>query len=239
MDAHSKTSVSIFRSLFLIALFSAVAFLLLKASVPSTNAVTQERMFENAIPTNAPIKIQIKKEKEKSFKDLKNGKWAREFELEVINISDKPIYFLYLTLITDVKFSDGPLMFALVYGRPALGDIINKAEPNDIPIKPGETYVFTIHAGQELAWENDVKTKSHPDASRIKAKIEEVSFGDGTGYFLNAPYPKPDKRRSSLEDQMQPSNKAGPETVKSLPRGRRTQLAWRCLSPLPLGEKRE
>jgi hypothetical protein len=45
----------------------------------------------------------LKKEKEESFKDLKNEKWLREFELEVTNTGDKPIYFLYIMLGTNVK----------------------------------------------------------------------------------------------------------------------------------------
>ena len=184
---------------FLLLVFGLVAILLIKGSLTEGIARTQgERVFENAIPKNAPIKIQIKKENEKSFKDLKNEKWVREFELEVTNIGDKPIFFIYLTLITDVKLSDGPLMFTLVYGRPDLGDIITKAAPNDVPIKPGETYVFKIHAGQALAWEHGVNEKKRPDASRIKAKIEELSFGDGTGYFLKS-YPRSDSHQSQFD----------------------------------------
>ena len=44
----------------------------------STSAAFQERDFENKIPSHIPIKIKIKKEKERSFKDLRNEKWLRE-----------------------------------------------------------------------------------------------------------------------------------------------------------------
>ncbi|HET8669511.1 MAG TPA: hypothetical protein VFM05_02460 [Candidatus Saccharimonadales bacterium] len=64
----------------------------------------QERVFENKIPTHIPIKIKIKKEKEKSFKDPKNEKWLREFALELTNTGDKLIYFLYITMDTEAKF---------------------------------------------------------------------------------------------------------------------------------------
>ena len=196
MNVNSKTFSIISRIALLIVLCSAAGFLLLKASSSPTIAGTQERVFENAIPLNAPIKIKIKKEKEQSFKDLKNDKWVREFELEVTNTSDKPIYFIYLNLVTDVKLSGGPLMFALVYGRAELGNIINKAGPSDTPIKPGDTYVFRVHPGQIPAWEEAVMDKSHPEATHIKAKVEVVSFGDGTGYFVNKPYPRADQRQS-------------------------------------------
>jgi hypothetical protein len=35
-------------------------------------------VFENSIPENAPIRIKIKKEKEKSFKDVKDENWVRK-----------------------------------------------------------------------------------------------------------------------------------------------------------------
>jgi hypothetical protein len=170
-------------------------------------------VFENAIPENAPIRIKIKQEKEKSFKDLKDENWVREFELEVKNTGDKPIYFIFIDLITDVTVGGDRLVFSLVYGRAELGDIITKAGPDDPSIKPGETYVFKIHPGQVQGWEKSVHDKSQPDASRINAKIEMLSYGDGTGYFVDRPYPPANKRRSALNDQTQPTNKGGPQTA--------------------------
>ncbi len=86
------------------ALVLAVAGVLIIASrLTPSSAALQERNFENKIPAHIPIKIKIKKEKEKSFKDLTNEKWLREFELELTNTGDKPIYFLYITMDTHVK----------------------------------------------------------------------------------------------------------------------------------------
>ncbi len=210
MASSTKTSIVFAKTLLLLFVVIMVAIFLMKPTLTSSIARAQEqRVFENAIPKNAPIQIKIKKEKEKSFKDLKNEKWVREFELEVINTGDKPIFFLYLNLITDVKLAGGPLMFALVYGRSELGNIVSKAQPDDVPIKPGETYVFKIHPGQVPAWEQSVSEKSHPEASRIKAKIEMLSFGDGTGYFINKPYPRADKRQSRLTISCSHQTKVG------------------------------
>ena len=191
MEPSSKTAAVIAKVILLLFVLMMVAIFLMKPSLPSSvsRAAQGERVFENAIPENAPIRIKIKKEKEKSFKDLKDETWVREFELELTNIGDKPIFFVYIHLISNVKIGNSPLMFALVYGRAELGDIITKAGPNDESIKPGETYVFKIHPGQVPAWEMSLRDKSHPDATRIKAKIEMLSFGDGTGYFINKSYP--------------------------------------------------
>ena len=82
---------------------SVVGFLVTASRLTTSNAAFQERIFENKIPAHIPIKIKVRKEKEESFKDLKNEKWLRQFELEVTNTGDKPIYFLYIMLGTNVK----------------------------------------------------------------------------------------------------------------------------------------
>src|SRR5829696_571795 len=70
-----------------------------KKTLPQEN----ERQLEDLIPKHVPIKIKIKKEKEAGFKDLKNEKWAREFELDVTNTGTKPIYSLYFHVMTDIR----------------------------------------------------------------------------------------------------------------------------------------
>src|SRR6185369_16993280 len=167
MAAQPKSSPVIAKTVLLLFVVMIVATFMMKPPLTSSSTGQTERVFENAIPENAPIRIKIKKEKEKSFKELKDEKWVREFELELTNIGDKPIFFVYINLITDVKIGDSPLIFALVYGRAELGDIITKAGPDDESIKPGETYVFKIHPGQIQAWEKSVREKTQPDALRI------------------------------------------------------------------------
>jgi len=171
-------------------LFFAGLFLI-KAPVALTVARMQERVLQNDIKANVPIKVNIKKEKEKSFKNLNNGKWIGEFELELTNTGDKPIYFVYITLVSDVKYGGTPLVFPVMYGRDELGDIITRAEDKDAAIKPGETYVFTIHPSQIEAWENEVAKGTWPDATKLTIALQALSFGDGTGYFANTLYPPP------------------------------------------------
>ena len=83
--------------------------LLLKGlSTPSVAQSSEERELEDRIPKHLPIKVKIKKEKEKAFKDLKNEKWIRDFELEVTNTGDKPIYFLdFILSLPEITAPDG------------------------------------------------------------------------------------------------------------------------------------
>lgn len=149
-----------------------------------SNAQSDERVLENTIPQHLPIKVKIKKDKEQSFKDMKNEKWVREFELEVKNTGDRPIYFLYLFLtFPEINLHEGTtLVYPLVYGRSEIGDIKTLATEEDIPIDPGETYVFKIHPSQVLAWEKNVKEKGRPQPHKAILSFQILSFGDGTGY---------------------------------------------------------
>ena len=143
----------------------------------------EERQLEDLIPKHVPIKIKIKKEKEAGFKDLKNERWAREFELEITNTGTKPIYALDFHVRTDVQAASGSrVMFPLYYGRDDLGDITTKAEPTDVPIKPGESVSLSIHPSILNAWDYYRKKENRPLPKRLEVKIQFLSFGDGTGY---------------------------------------------------------
>src|SRR4051794_7386262 len=80
-------------------------------SQPSPN----ERQFENLNAKHVPLEIKITKEKEKSWKDLKNQNWARDFELEVTNTGDKPIYSFYLLMFFDVPNDLGDRLIAPIH----------------------------------------------------------------------------------------------------------------------------
>ena len=166
-----------------------VGILMTASLLTSSSAAFQERIFENKIPAHIPIKIKIKKEKEQSFKDLKNEKWLREFELELTNTGDRPIYYLDITMDTEVKYEgSGPeIVFPLRYGRAELGDIVTKATSDDVPIKRGETII--LQAQSVEAWETGVRENRWPEATKFKAEIQILSFGDGTGYFGTELYP--------------------------------------------------
>lgn len=185
---------------------SLVGVLLIGSRLTSSSAAFQERAFENKIPPHIPIKVKIKKEKEESFKDLKNEKWLREFELEVTNTGDRPIYYLEIVMDTGVKFDgSGPeIVFPLRYGRAELGDIVTKATSDDVPIKPGET--ITLTTGQATAWEKGINEKRWPEATKFKAEIQVLSFGDGTGYWGNELYPPAGRPKAAAKTDDQPQS---------------------------------
>lgn len=224
---------------------SVVGVLMMGPRLTRSNAALQERSIETSnIREHLPIRVKIKKEKEPSFKDLNNHKWVRDFELEVTNTGDKPIYYLYIEAITDVRLGGTPLTFALQYGRRELGDLVTKALPDDVPIMPKESYVLKFHPGQIPAWEKSVAEGKHPDATRLEILPQLLSFGDGTGYFVNTPYP-PKKQIEDVVKTEQPSdsNTIGPSTSPPTVQDQRffsnpkpaMFLPVNFLSPQPLG----
>lgn len=157
------------------------------------------RLFENRIPEHLPIKVKIKLEKEKQFRDLNNDNWARDLELEVKNIGNKPIYFLrFLLEVPEAKIADSHQVFVIGYGRLALADLNNRPTTEDVPIEPGETKVLTIEDVGVRGWDQARDHRLVPRIHGVRVTIEDLNFGDGTGFFgkTGAPRPKPDSEPS-------------------------------------------
>lgn len=187
MDTSAGIYTVLAKTLAALIVVSVIGVLIIASRPTLSSAAWQERILESSVKQDVPIKIKIKKDKEELFKDLKNKKWVRDFELEVTNTSDKPIYYISIDLVTDVKTQGTPLIFSLQYGRLELADLSTKARPDDVPIKPKETYVFKLHQGQIPAWEKSVSEGRHADATKLLLALQEISFGDGTGYLGNTP----------------------------------------------------
>src|SRR5215213_2419906 len=187
-----------------VSLFCLAAVFLVKfALVPSVAQSTEERELEDRIPKHLPIKVKIKKEKEKAFKDLKNEKWLWNFELEITNTGDKPIYFLSLSIyMPEITMPDGNNVGLVVhYGRDQLIDIETKAGPDDIPLKPGETYTHKFSDLEVESWYAFKQREDKPHPKRLIMRFQALSFGDGTGFVRSdgISIPRPPDTESSLE----------------------------------------
>jgi hypothetical protein len=212
-DGQAKATLCCFR----FALFAvAVALLFEGASNPATAQTSQssampqeERQLEDLTPTHIPIKVKIKAETEKSFKNLNNGHWLRDLEIEVKNTGTKPIYFLVLALdLPETKGPDGSLMgWDLHYGRSDLISITAELKPDDIPIRPGEMHVFTIAERFVSAFEEIMRENGLAQPKRVRAIFQFINFGDGTG-FSGTGNPLPHPPRSSAESEKRQSERS-------------------------------
>ena len=187
MPDKPNASTLVAKLVLLLFLASLASIYLINGSLAPSNAQSTERELTDEIPKHLPIKVKIKKEKEHAIKDLKNEKWVRDFQLEVTNTGNKPIYFLSLLIdLPGVTAPDGiGMAFSLHYGRSQLASLEIRAEPDDVPIKPGETYVFSFPNNKQQNWERFRQRENKPDAKKLILHFQILSFGDGTGFWGN------------------------------------------------------
>lgn len=159
----------------------------------------KERVLEDKIPKHVPIKIKIRAEKEKAFKDSNNERWHRDFELEVTNKSNKPIYFLHLMFsLPEVISPNGNIVGTSLYdGRPEFVHFNTRPIPGDVPIQPGETHTFKVPDHFQRLWEDYKEREQRPDPKRIEILFADLSFGDGTGFNGTDGMAYPYKREQS------------------------------------------
>src|SRR5207237_4785444 len=104
------------------------------------------RQLNDEITNGVPTRGKLKAEKEVTLNDLSNPDWFLDFELQLTNISNKPIYLLLLWLeLPDTKSdNNNPLAFTLQYGRIDFIHFNTQPVDTDVPIPPGDTRTLTI-----------------------------------------------------------------------------------------------
>ena len=124
----------------------------------------------------------------------KREHWLRDLELEIKDVSRKPIYGVYFLLVLmDDKGPTGlPVGLNLEYGRSELRHPKRHASAGDKAFGPGETVIIKADKRVWEGYEIRLATENVPEQATYNARmiIVGVSFGDGTG-FINggAPYP--------------------------------------------------
>src|ERR1700754_365573 len=176
-----------------------ITSLLLVSRVGPVQSATPQskRTFENKIPPQVPLKIQIKKDKEDKALDTDNKNWFRDIEIEITNTSDKPIYFLSLDIIMPEVLSDRGVMvtFPIGYGRTAFYDHNTKPIREDVPIEPKATMTFSFEENDMLGYETWRDKNKKNDPLKLEVWFSHLSFGDGTGFTSFSALPFPFKQK--------------------------------------------
>lgn len=154
-----------------------------------------KRSFENKIPSQVPLKVKIKKEKEEKALDVNNKNWFRDIEIEVTNTSDKPIYFLSLDVVMPELLTDSGVAttFPLRYGRTDFYEHDTKPVADDVPIEPKATYTFVFEENSKIGYEAWRDKNKKNDPLKLEIWISHLSFGDGTGFTSMSGIPFPVK----------------------------------------------
>jgi hypothetical protein len=182
MHPQSTSSLMIIKRLAQLSFGCLVLFFLVKtvlivSTAHSPQPARQERKLKLKTFKDAPVVIHL-------VRNLNSETWHKDLEIEVKNISEKPIYFMLAYLIfDDEKRPDGDVGIPLMYGDPKRNGRIDRyTHLEDEHLAPGETYVFTI---PEL-FKKGFKAKHEKFPERTKNLTLEfaiINFGDGTGFI--------------------------------------------------------
>ena len=190
----------IFKILLLLAIFTAASVAAISIFAPSFAKNDEEREIEDKIPKHLPLKVKLKKEKEAKVKDFKNDAWLFDFELEVTNTSEKPIYFLNMYVLFPEFVENGGIKgIPLRYGKMDFIRHDTRPLPDDVPIKPGETCTFKIPDQDLQAWSNRKAAGLARNPRKLRLIFASLSFGDGTGFGGTTGLPYPNKQISQAE----------------------------------------
>jgi hypothetical protein len=131
------------------------------------------------------------------IRHVKDEAWLERLEIEVKNISTKPIFYLQIEVgfpdLVSTELDGVPrmLVMPLSFGRRDLLQKGNSPDLADVAIQPGESYVFKIPEQYRRGLQDRLNRGIVPDAAvaRIGITVDSVSFGDGMGFRSGVPYP--------------------------------------------------
>ncbi|MFN2498410.1 MAG: hypothetical protein ABR557_04915 [Pyrinomonadaceae bacterium] len=181
-NAQQRPAQQFIKRLVLLILLVLGSFLLIKgiyALGPVQATDTGERKFKVKEFKDMPLEVKVK--------NLQSTTWHKDIEIEIKNISDKPIYFVLAYLIfPDDKVSDGEVGIRLMFGKRENIRIDHLADPDDAHIDPRKTYVFTIPEPFRQGFEG--RHKRYPDLDKtLLLRFAVISFGDGSGFEVGEP----------------------------------------------------
>ena len=166
--------------LLLLLFVSAGASILIKdmlvlSSAQSTEDSNQERKFKKKEFDGMPVRVS-------EVRHLQSETWPNELEIEVENVSNRPIYFINAALIfPDDPAPNGASGIILKYGKLDNMDIARIAEPEDVHLDPGQKTVLVVSEIYRKGLL--VKQKKTPNnLKRLVFSFDIVSFGDRTGF---------------------------------------------------------
>lgn len=157
-----------------------------EASTTVQQASVSERRMEIHEPSMPKNVIEITE-----IRNLQSSDFPSNFELDIKNVSDKPIlYVRFAAVLTNSRSytpSGRPIGFDLFYGNRRLSSEREKAQKGDELIPPGGT--ATLRTIESNSRAMVIKAQREPEfaskgRSQLLLVLQIINFGDGTS-FLN------------------------------------------------------
>jgi len=135
---------------------------------------------------------QVRKLKTREFKDipvtlvevrnLQSETWYEDLEIELRNVSSKPIYLQTAYLeFPDDRVADTIYGIRLAWGNPKKLDSHRYADPAAEYVEPGKTFVLTIPEMYKKGLRAMHRMRPHV-TTNLRLWFEKTYFGDGTGF---------------------------------------------------------
>jgi hypothetical protein len=143
--------------------------------IAASQQAQRERKFKNREFKDIPLAVT-------KVSNLQSDTWYKDLEIEVKNISGKPIYFIlaYLQFPDIPEPGDAVYGIALHYGERRNIDYRKDADPKDPHLNPGAKFTFTIPEKMKEGLRDQHETTPE-QMKKLELQISVVSFGDGTG----------------------------------------------------------
>jgi hypothetical protein len=156
--------------------------LLFKSSLHSTAQSPASVSAGRTLKMNEEISVPL----EVKVRNLQSETWLKDLEIEVKNVSKKPIYNILAYLMFPDETWAEHVGIRLEFGNPILVQLDKVAGKDDPHIDPGETYVLKIDEGFQKGFEKYAR-ESPEKYKRFVLDVEIISFGDGTGLVNGGP----------------------------------------------------
>jgi len=158
-----------------------------------------------------PLKIQ-------AIRNVDSETWYKNLEIEVKNIGTKPIYgILAFLAFPDHKPGGRDIAMVLSFGELKYWDIDVLADPKDIHLDLGQTYVFTISAKDARILQKKQEKAPH-EFRKLDFHFTVINFGDGTGFQATTPVDaRKTKQPNGPTDKKHHRNKRSFSSVRSPP----------------------
>lgn len=177
MNLSKARFITFSRMLKLVLICASSIFLIKGALMLSTAQSTsnEERKFKIKEFQDMPLRV-------RKVKNLQSKTWPNDLEIEIENISSRPIYFINAVLeFPDDPAPNGSSGIKFKFGKLENMDISKLAQPKDEHVDPGRTVVLTVSQVYQKGLMARQQKAPH-NFKKLDFWFEIISFGDGTGY---------------------------------------------------------
>jgi len=180
---------------------TAIVIFLIKSLIVFTSAQStprEERKFKKREYGGMPIRV-------RKVKNLQSETWPNDLEIEVENVSDKPIYFINAVLeFPDDPAPNGSSGILFKFGNIENMDIREIANTEDERLDPGEKVTLVVDNFYRKGLLARQKRYPH-NFKKLEFWFGSISFGDGTG-FQGTQFLDLRKKSHSMNRQTEPSD---------------------------------